>query len=204
MGSTAIFRASSSVRPKMLTGHTFKNSCLFEAKLLVRHLYGSAIRGRTTQPERQQECRKHAKLDLMVLGQSTTLPRSRSTFTENSGIPGAQNSPAAISFCADPRCLQVQMNRYFHSRRHFNTAGFVEVCPPVIQPYLRLIRFDKPIGTWLLYLPCTWSIGLAASPGSFPDLKLLTLFGIGALVMRGAGCTINDMWDVDFDKKVSK
>ena len=57
-------------------------------------------------------------------------------------------------------------------------------------------------GTWLLYLPCTWSISLAAPPGGLPDLYMLSLFGIGALIMRGAGCTINDMWDKDFDKKV--
>jgi len=85
-----------------------------------------------------------------------------------------------------------------------STAGFVGACPAAVQPYLRLIRFDKPIGTWLLYLPCTWSIGLAATPGSLPDLQLLALFGLGALVMRGAGCTINDVWDVDFDKKVTR
>lgn len=66
------------------------------------------------------------------------------------------------------------------------------------------MRLDKPIGTWLLYLPCTWSIGLAADPGCLPDLRMLTLFGVGALLMRGAGCTINDMWDKDFDKKVSR
>lgn len=59
------------------------------------------------------------------------------------------------------------------------------------------------LGTWLLYLPCTWSIGLAADPGCLPHLGMLTLFGAGALLMRGAGCTINDMWDKDFDKKVS-
>lgn len=58
------------------------------------------------------------------------------------------------------------------------------------------------LGTWLLYLPCTWSIGLAAEPGCLPDLHMLALFGTGALLMRGAGCTINDMWDRDFDKKV--
>lgn len=58
------------------------------------------------------------------------------------------------------------------------------------------------IGTWLLYLPCTWSIALAADPGCLPDLGMLTLFGAGAVLMRGAGCTINDMWDKDFDKKV--
>ncbi|NXL05489.1 COQ2 protein, partial [Mesembrinibis cayennensis] len=61
-----------------------------------------------------------------------------------------------------------------------------------------------PSGTWLLYLPCTWSIGLAAEPGCLPDWRTLSLFGIGAVLMRGAGCTINDMWDRDYDKKVAR
>lgn len=58
------------------------------------------------------------------------------------------------------------------------------------------------VGTWLLYLPCTWSIALASDPGCLPHLGMLSLFGTGALLMRGAGCTINDMWDKEFDKKV--
>lgn len=59
-------------------------------------------------------------------------------------------------------------------------------------------------GTWLLYLPCTWSIALASNPGCLPDIGMLALFGAGAVLMRGAGCTINDMWDKDFDKQVIK
>lgn len=74
--------------------------------------------------------------------------------------------------------------------------------PTSVKPYLDLIRFDKPVGTWLLFLPCTWSITMAAENGCFPDLKTLALFGTGAFIMRGAGCIINDMWDSDFDKKV--
>ena len=71
-------------------------------------------------------------------------------------------------------------------------------------PYGRLARLDRPIGTWLLLFPCWWSIALAAAPGGWPDLRLLVLFGIGALVMRGAGCTINDMIDRDIDAKVAR
>jgi 4-hydroxybenzoate polyprenyltransferase len=55
----------------------------------------------------------------------------------------------------------------------------------------------------LLLWPCWWSIALAASPGALPDLTLMGLFGIGAVVMRGAGCTINDMADKSFDVKVN-
>ncbi|XP_034450659.1 4-hydroxybenzoate polyprenyltransferase, mitochondrial [Hippoglossus hippoglossus] len=93
-----------------------------------------------------------------------------------------------------------------HGRRSFSLspAAIVNSAPAPVQPYLRLMRLDKPIGTWLLYLPCTWSIALAADPGCLPHLGMLTLFGTGALLMRGAGCTINDMWDKDFDTKVSR
>ena len=203
MADSAAFRIFSTVTPKMLPGCTSKKSYLAARVFPVRHLCGSTIKSRTSWKERQQDSYKYMKIDPLP---SKKIQRTRSTFAENSGIPGVQNNPAAtkVSCAVDSRYFKVQTNRYYHSRRYLNTAGIVEACPPAIQPYLRLIRFDKPIGTWLVYLPCTWSIALAASPGSLPDLKMLTLFGIGAVVMRGAGCTINDMWDVDFDKKVRK
>jgi 4-hydroxybenzoate polyprenyltransferase len=70
------------------------------------------------------------------------------------------------------------------------------------RPYLHLARIDRPIGTWLLLLPCWWSIALA-TPG-WPSLVLIALFGAGALIMRGAGCTLNDIADRDFDGKVAR
>lgn len=73
-----------------------------------------------------------------------------------------------------------------------------------ILPYARLIRFDRPIGSWLLFWPCGWSIALSAAPGAWPDPVTLGLFATGAFVMRGAGCTINDMWDKDIDNKVER
>ncbi|KDP37903.1 hypothetical protein JCGZ_05342 [Jatropha curcas] len=76
--------------------------------------------------------------------------------------------------------------------------------PRQARPYARLARLDKPIGTWLLTWPCMWSISLAASPGHLPDLKMMALFGCGALLLRGAGCTINDLLDRDIDTKVER
>uniref|UniRef100_A0A914DNP0 4-hydroxybenzoate polyprenyltransferase, mitochondrial n=1 Tax=Acrobeloides nanus TaxID=290746 RepID=A0A914DNP0_9BILA len=73
-----------------------------------------------------------------------------------------------------------------------------------MQPYLRLMRADKPIGTWLLYYPCTWSIALATPAGELPNLQMLALFGAGAFFMRSAGCIVNDLWDKDFDKRVER
>ena len=86
----------------------------------------------------------------------------------------------------------------------WSTASIVENAPKGVQPFLRLVRFDKPIGSWLLFWPCSWSIGMASCAGEFPDPYILSLMATGAIIMRGAGCTINDMWDSDIDKKVER
>jgi len=76
------------------------------------------------------------------------------------------------------------------------------LAPAAALPYVRLARLDRPIGTWLLLFPGWWAIALAA-PGR-PDLWLMLLFGIGAVAMRGAGCTLNDIVDREFDAKVAR
>lgn len=78
--------------------------------------------------------------------------------------------------------------------------------PPRTRPYLRLARFDRPIGAWLLLFPCWWSLALAelANGKTFPNPWHLLLFLIGAFVMRGAGCTYNDIVDRDFDAGVAR
>ncbi len=82
------------------------------------------------------------------------------------------------------------------------TTWFDRFAPDPVKPYLRLARLDRPIGTWLLLLPCWWSIALA-SP-SWPDPWLLFLFAVGAIAMRGAGCTVNDIADRRYDKNVQR
>ena len=74
--------------------------------------------------------------------------------------------------------------------------------PEALRPYARLARLDRPIGTWLLLFPGWWGIALAAT--AWPDWRLIALFGIGAVVMRGAGCTLNDIVDRDFDARVAR
>ena len=77
--------------------------------------------------------------------------------------------------------------------------------PRPIRPWLKLARFDRPIGTWLLMLPGWQAVALAgAEQGKGPDLRLLVLIAIGALVMRGAGCAYNDIVDRDYDAKVAR
>ena len=87
------------------------------------------------------------------------------------------------------------------------TGNWVDTHAPLwSRPYLRLARFDRPIGSWLLLMPCWWSAALAAGvAGNVSRLPLvIVLFFIGAFVMRGAGCTWNDITDRDLDAKVER
>jgi len=86
------------------------------------------------------------------------------------------------------------------------TGNWVDgLAPPFTRPYLRLARLDRPIGSWLLLMPCWWSVGLAGMRVErFPSLWHIALFFIGAFAMRGAGCTWNDLVDRDLDAKVER
>jgi 4-hydroxybenzoate polyprenyltransferase len=87
------------------------------------------------------------------------------------------------------------------------TGNWVDTRAPMwSRPYLRLARFDRPIGSWLLLMPCWWSAALAAGgAGDLGRLPLvIVLFFVGAFVMRGAGCTWNDITDRDLDAKVER
>src|SRR5918994_4127209 len=79
--------------------------------------------------------------------------------------------------------------------------GWIEHLPERVRPYAVLARWDRPIGSWLLLLPGWWALAMA--PG-WPDLRLVALFALGAVSMRGAGCVINDLIDRDLDAKVER
>jgi 4-hydroxybenzoate polyprenyltransferase len=88
-----------------------------------------------------------------------------------------------------------------------STGNWVDsLAPAWLRPYLRLARLDRPIGSWLLLLPCWWSSALAAvaAHARAPSLLHLVLFFIGAFAMRGAGCTWNDIVDRDLDASVER
>ena len=87
-----------------------------------------------------------------------------------------------------------------------STGNWVDgFAPAWTRPYLRLARLDRPIGSWLLLMPCWWSVGLAAiHAGSEVNLWHLILFFVGAFAMRGAGCTWNDIVDRDLDTRVER
>ncbi|MBV9557537.1 MAG: 4-hydroxybenzoate octaprenyltransferase [Pseudolabrys sp.] len=86
------------------------------------------------------------------------------------------------------------------------TGNWVDrLAPQLARPYLRLARLDRPIGSWLLLMPCWWSLGLAGMRAqATPSIWHILLFFIGAFAMRGAGCTWNDLIDRDLDKLVER
>jgi 4-hydroxybenzoate polyprenyltransferase len=83
-------------------------------------------------------------------------------------------------------------------------AAWLSALPLPAQRYLRLARVERPVGTWLVLLPAWSGLALCGAPGALPPLELFALFGAGAFLMRGAGCTVNDMWDRRFDAAVSR
>ena len=83
------------------------------------------------------------------------------------------------------------------SERH----GFIGALPPRLRPFASLMRLDRPIGTWLLYWPCAWSVALA---GVGEKWGLFLWLALGALAMRSAGCVYNDIVDRDLDRQVER
>lgn len=107
-----------------------------------------------------------------------------------SGTPGMPEAQDAVQSVADAV-----------------TGNWVDrLAPASSRPFLRLSRADRPIGTWLLYIPCLWGVALAALEGGYRpwDLWLAASCGLGAFLMRGAGCTWNDITDRDFDARVAR
>jgi 4-hydroxybenzoate polyprenyltransferase len=79
--------------------------------------------------------------------------------------------------------------------------GFIGALPPRLRPYASLIRLDRPIGSWLLYWPCAWSVALA---GVGDRWDLFLWLALGAFAMRSAGCVYNDVVDRDLDREVER
>lgn len=79
--------------------------------------------------------------------------------------------------------------------------GILKVLPRLPRDLAMLARFDRPIGWWLLFWPCSWGVWLT---GAGPQLGLIAWLLVGAIAMRGAGCTYNDLIDADLDRQVAR
>lgn len=105
------------------------------------------------------------------------------------GLPGAGRGEGHAAAAVDPS--DIRPDDWVERR-----------LPAWARPYAHLARLDRPIGTWLLLFPGWWGLALAAR--RWPDPGLMALFALGAVVMRGAGCTLNDIADRDFDARVAR
>lgn len=83
-------------------------------------------------------------------------------------------------------------------------AFILRILPKSWQAYAKLMRLDRPVGYWLLFWPCAWGMLLATPSHATPNFYYLILFFLGSIIMRGAGCTYNDIIDHDIDKKVAR
>jgi len=99
----------------------------------------------------------------------------------------------------NPAVLQAMTRPYTDIAAH----GWVARLPASARPYVLLMRLDRPIGAWLLFLPGLWGLLLPGGPAG-RTAWLVALFAIGSIAMRGAGCVVNDMWDRDLDRKVTR
>ncbi len=154
------------------------------------------------QQKQQQLCRQYSTCSIARTSAPTDSPASTPAPAASPAPTAAAVSASASASVSGGGGASVPVN-------------WVDRKLPVwFRPYARLSRWDKPIGTWLLLWPCAWSTALAIDPtlsvlslsgGSAAHaIGLIGMFGAGALVMRGAGCTINDLWDRDFDRRVAR
>lgn len=100
--------------------------------------------------------------------------------------------------------MEQKVNSAPQSFTDVSAQGWIAYFPRAFRPFLLLARLDRPVGIWLLFLPGLWSIVLARPEINAHSLHLILLFALGALVMRSAGCVVNDIWDRDIDAKVSR
>lgn len=92
------------------------------------------------------------------------------------------------------------MEKYNNDGRDLKEEKFLSYFPEKLRPYVKLTRIQHPIGVWLLLIPGLWGLSFTGTT----QYSLYFIFALGSLIMRSAGCTINDMWDRDFDKMVAR
>ena len=158
---------------------------------------------------RSQDCQP---LDLRIDSTSSSLHNAVPSFFGTKFILGCQNTNVMKNNKSlfksihrhNDQFLAVKHCRYLNTGNQSSdiNQSWIERFPKSVQPYMVLSRIDRPIGYWLLFFPGAWSISLAADAGEIPNTQLLILFLVGSVLMRSAGCVINDMWDSDLDKKV--
>lgn len=142
-----------------------------------------------------------------------TSPIANSLATKIEGLSSTIDSSETISNISTTKDSSETVSRFTPEEveaarlARLASLGWVGSLPSKWIPYAELMRLEKPVGTLLLLLPCYWGITMAAYSATIPlatTLSAISLFSVGALIMRGAGCTINDILDRNLDNKVAR
>lgn len=147
--------------------------------------------------------------------QKSSLPFPCYTFTRfysafpsessSTSVPSSTSSNTTASASATTTSKQEEDNETLGDIASSNKSKtWIQFLKNKYKAYSELMRLDKPIGTYLLLFPCLWSLAFADQFSLVPDPRLALAFTVGALIMRGAGCTVNDLWDRKFDAMVER
>ena len=184
-------------------------SCATGLRVPLRGHIKILARGSSIRPNTSISCLAHRLRSSIVSSHASVASNSRNIY------PASQRHEYGFS-ATKQRCVQVSTApceaTVPQSKLHpykAPTTGMLSLLPKRVVPYAELIRLDKPTGTYYLFFPCAFSTLVAATmatPIAAPSAVLSTtaLFFAGALVMRGAGCTINDLWDRKLDAHVER
>lgn len=173
----------------------------------LHHCLRQGLRPTNGQIQSQQSCRYRYWSRSFILGRSVSRPRSLVDYQTvlRRGISSAKySSPSPTSTSRSSNSTEQNPAAHYHPPQ----TGLVASLPSSWIPYAELLRLDKPAGTYYLFFPCIFSTLLAAPlvPSTTPLHIIGTagLFFTGALIMRGAGCAINDLWDRNLDPHVER
>lgn len=166
----------------------------------------------------QHHRKRKERINQLLRQQSILFSSRRLLYLNNNGTNKLRpiDDRLPTLYRESPKALSTQVKNEFKELKFktINTEGNLNmvqtgsplelVAPRAYIPYIELLRLNRFTGTMFLLYPCLWSIGLAGVPGDLPDFRLMGQFFMGAVLMRSAGCIINDLMDKNFDKQVER
>lgn len=192
----------------------FNQNCLFYSNADL----DESKSGRSSELSDQHSRRRKERIDQLLRQRNVMLNSRRFLYLNPSTAhkrPEANGRLPAL-YRELPKALSTQVKDEFKKLefKRVNTEGNLNLVqtgsplelavPRAYIPYIELLRLNRFTGTMFLLYPCLWSIALAGAHGDLPDYKLMGSFFMGAVLMRSAGCIVNDLMDKDFDKQVER
>ena len=173
--------------------------------------------GKSDELSDQHHRRRRKQINQLLRQQSLVFSSQRFLYLNSNGNKLTLNDARLPTLYQElPKALSTQVKNEFKDLefKKINTGGNLNVVktnspleiivPRAYLPYVELLRLNRFTGIMFLLYPCLWSISMAGAPGDLPDYKLMGAFFVGAILMRSAGCIVNDMMDKNFDKQIER